>query len=330
MRDTYNWGILGLGNIAHKFASALSATGKGKLLAVGSRNVDKAESFAGKYKVERWYGSYDQLINDENIDIVYIATPHNHHYEFSKKCLEAGKNVLCEKPITINHFQFNELRELARSKNLFYMDALWTRFLPHVKRIIEYIDNDRLGDVKFVRADFGIKPSYDVNSRLFNLKLGGGSLLDIGIYPVFLSLLILGYPEEINVSAVIGETGVDESCSMSFRYPNGAIANLSSTFLVNTDTSAEIAGTRGRIQLNRMFFMPTSINIYLDGESKSQHEFAVKNNGYELEAEEVMNCLDKGLIESTDLPLDFTSDLMRLLDEIRQKAGIVYMEDKLE
>ncbi|MGC9343880.1 MAG: Gfo/Idh/MocA family protein, partial [Bacteroidales bacterium] len=154
------------------------------------------------------------------------------------------------------------------------------------------------------------------------------ALLDIGIYPVFLSLLVLGYPDEIIAEAIIGETGVDESNSIILKYKNGSMASLNSTFRVNTDTSAEISGTKGRILLNRMFFAPTSLSVHIEGEGKSQHEFTVKKNGYEYEAEEAMNCLDKGLIESPTLSLDFTSSLMKLLDEIRERIGLVYDEDE--
>jgi len=328
MKKLYNWGILGLGGIAHKFATALEVTEKGKLLAAGSRTLEKAESFASRYKAERWYGSYDQLIQDKDIDIVYIATPHNLHYELTKKCLEAGKNVLCEKPVTINFKQFDELRKLAHDKKLFYMDALWTRFLPHIERLLDYIKNEKLGDLQVLKADFGIKPPYNPAGRLFNPELGGGTILDIGIYPVYLSLLLMGYPEDIKVNATIGETGVDENCSISLKYKNGAIANLYSTFRVNTDTSAELSGTKGRILINRMFFIPTSLNVLLEGEPRSQHEFTVKANGYEYEAEEVMDCLDKGLTESPRLPHTVTADLMKLLDEIRFKAGVQYREDE--
>lgn len=328
MSKKYNWGILALGNIAHAFASALQVTENGNLLAVGSRSTAKAEEFARQYGVERWYGTYDELIEDPDVEIVYIAAPHTLHYELTKKSLEAGKHVLCEKPITINYSQFKELRELAGTKKLFYMDALWTRFLPHIKHILEYIDKEKLGEIRFLKADFGIQPPYDPAGRLYNPKLGGGALLDIGIYPVFLSLLILGYPDEINANAIIGKTGVDESNSIIFSYKNGAMATLCSTIRVNTDTTAEISGTKGRILLNRMFFMPTSLTLFSDTEGKSQHEFTVKKNGYEYEAKETMRCIDMGLTESPDLPLEFTANLMKLLDEIRIKMGVIYDEDK--
>jgi predicted dehydrogenase len=186
------------------------------------------------------------------------------------------------------------------------------------------VQNGEIGEIKSIRADFGIHPPYDQESRLFNKELGGGSILDIGIYPIFLSLLFLGYPNDIKVQAVIGETGVDESCSMIFKYNNGAMANLFSTLLADTDTSAEIAGTTGRIQIARKWFKPSAMKIVLGNTMEENYNFDIRMNGYEYEAEEVMLCLDKGLTESPLLPHIFTGELMRLLDEIRRQAGVSY------
>jgi predicted dehydrogenase len=298
------------------------------LYAVGSRSSQKAEMFAKKYGAEHWYDRYDRLISDKNVEIIYIATPHNLHYELTKQCLSANKHVLCEKPVTMNQLQFEELRDLAVRKNLFYMDALWTRFLPHIEKLLEYTRNNKAGSIKYLSADFGIKPPHDPAGRLFNPVLGGGSLLDIGIYPVFLSLLILGYPEEIKVTAFKGETGVDESCSMIFKYQSGVFANLFCTFLVNTATIAKISGTKGSITTGSKFFTNTSLEFCPEVGDSINHEFTLKHNGYEYEAEEVMKCIDQGLIESPRLPLDFTSLLMKLLDEIRKNAGISYSSDR--
>lgn len=323
----YNWGILGPGNIAHKFAEALAVVDKAKLFAVGSRALERAEKFANQYGAERWYGNYDEMFKDDDIDIVYIATPNNSHYELSRKCLENGKHVLCEKPIALNSHQFEEVKKIAREKRLFYMDALWTRFLPHIKRILEIKEEGILGEIKNLRADFGFKAEYDPAHRIFNPALGGGALLDIGIYPVFLSLIILGYPDEIEVVSVKAPSGVDESDGISLKYANGEIASLSCTFSAHTGITAEISGANGRIDIHSLFFIPTTFDIYLHGEKHSHHEFPILCNGYEYEIIEVMKCLDSGLTESPDLSLDFTSELMRLLDEIRKKAGIVYDVD---
>jgi len=327
MSKKYNWGIIGPGNIAHQFAKGLSVTEKGVLYAVGSRDSGRAGEFAMEYGALESYGSYDELIADEKVDVVYIATPHHRHYELSKKCLEAGKAVLCEKPITINASQFEELINLARKKNVFYMDALWTRFLPTVLKTMELIEGGKIGEVRAVKADFGFKTEFHPAGRLYNPEMGGGSILDIGIYPIFLSLLVLGYPTTVKAASVIGETGVDESCSMSFSYKNGAVANLMSTLRVSTDTSAEISGTKGRIYINRLWFKPSTLTVTVEGQKAEEMSFETRMNGYEYEAEEVMKCLDEGKTESDFLPLDFTLQLMRLLDSVRKEAGVRYKED---
>jgi predicted dehydrogenase len=294
----YKWGILAPGKIAHQFAKGLSVLPNAKLFAVASRSIERATDFAKLYNADRAYGSYEQLVNDPDVDIIYIAPPHNLHYEFTKICLLGGKHVLCEKPITLNFIQFAELAEVAREKKLFYMDALWTRFLPSIRKAIDIVNTGEIGDLKSIRADFGIHPLYDPESRLFNKELGGGSILDIGIYPAFLSLLFLGYPDQIKVLSVLGTTGVDESCSMIFKYKNGAMANLFSTLLANTDTSAEIAGTKGRIQIARKWFKPSAMKVIFDDTREENYDFDIRMNVYVYEAGEVMLCLDKGLTES--------------------------------
>jgi predicted dehydrogenase len=326
MVKNYNWGVLGPGKIAHQVSAAIVSTGRGKVFAVGSRDLSRAGAFASQYKAERFYGSYEALIADEDVDIIYIATPHHLHYEFTKKCLEAGKPVMCEKPATINLRQFEELMHLSREKGVFYMDALWSRFLPSTLKVLEWISEGRIGDIKVVRADFGFKATYDPSGRLFNPALGGGSILDIGIYPIFLSLLLFGYPNDIKVNAVMAGTGVDASCNMSFRYKEGGIASLLSTFLAETDTSAEISGTAGRICMNRLWYRTTSLRL-VNGDGESFFNQDYKLNGKEYEVEEVMRCLDAGLTESPLLPLSFTADLMRLMDEVRKQAGVEYKED---
>jgi predicted dehydrogenase len=193
---------------------------------------------------------------------------------------------------------------------------------------MEFIQSGALGNIKALRADFGIKPPLDPKGRLLNPEFGGGSILDIGIYPIFLSLLVLGYPDEMSVAGELGQTGVDESCAILFRYKSGAIASLFSTFLANTETSAEIAGTGGRLLLHRKFFAPSSLSFIPEKGENSTYDFKVHGNGYEFEADEVMHCIDRGMTESEKLSLAFTSDLMKLLDQVRIKAGVIYKEDQ--
>jgi predicted dehydrogenase len=327
MAKHYRWGILGPGRIAHAFANALSVTEHGQLYGVASRKIERAIDFAKEFGAQKSYDSYQALIEDRDIDIVYIATPHHLHYPLSKSCIENGKHVLCEKPITINSRQFITLSHLAHKKNVFYMDALWTRFLPSIKKTLELLKE--IGPVISIRADFGFKGAFSHESRLFNPALGGGSLLDIGIYPVFIVLLILGKPSRILTSAKIGETGVDESMAAIFAYDNGALANISSTFMADTQTEVEIACDKGTILIHPKFHMPSSVELQIRGKKTEIYEFTYHMNGYEYEAEEVMACLDKGLIESPKLNHEFTKILMETMDEIRVKNNLSYGDIEL-
>jgi len=327
MKKNYNWGILAPGKIANKFAQGLSVTQNGKLHAVGSRSFERAKAFAAMHNIPKYYGSYNELLQDGSIDVIYVATPHHLHYEMTKLSLENGKHVLCEKPATINQNQFKELSQLATEKGLFYMEAFWTRFLPSIETCLGLLP--RIGPIQFLKAEFCFKAEFDPESRIFNSKLGGGSLLDIGIYPVFLSLLVLGVPDHINASAIIGKTGVDNSMSAIFKYKNGAISNLSSSFMTTTGSGAEIAGQHGRIVLAPRFHIPQSIEIIMEDGTSEKFECSYRKNGYEYEAEELMNCLDQGLTQSPRLPHEFTSKLMMLLDQIRAQINLKYDEDSI-
>jgi len=326
MQKKFRWGIIGPGKIAHQFAQAIHATENGILLAVGSRDLLRAREFAALYSAERSYGSYEAVIDDDEVDIVYIAVPHHLHYEYTRQCLLKGKAVLCEKPATINLRQFDQLAAISADRKVFYMDALWSRFTPVTLKMIELIAAGAVGEIKVVKADFGFKANYDPASRLFNPVMGGGSLLDIGIYPVFLSVLLLGYPVDIKANAVMAPTGIDASCNMALRYQSGAIASLYSTLLAETDNTAEISGTRGRIYLNRPFYRSTSLRL-VNEEGEQSFELPFLKNGKEYEAMEVMSCLEAGLTESSLLPLSFTRDMMRLMDNVRKQIGVEYAED---
>jgi predicted dehydrogenase len=323
----YNWGILAPGKIAHKFAEGLKLTNNGRLYAVASRNSDRASEFASKYNAEKAYGSYQELMLDKKVDIIYIASPHHLHFEHTRDCLMAEKAVLCEKPSSINSRQYKNLITLAGEKKVFMMDALWTRFHPHIIKVNELVQAGELGELKFLQADFGFKADYDPKGRLFNPELGGGTILDIGIYPIFLSLLLLGYPEDIQVKSVIGKTGVDESVGMIFKHSNGAISSLNCTFLANTETRANISGEKGQIIIPGFWFKPSSFQLITEHNDQQHFQFKENDNGYQYEANEVMKCLDEKKLESLIIPHKFTFDLLHLMDEVRGKAGIRYKED---
>lgn len=318
------WGILAPGHIARGFVAGLKVIEGAELYAVASRSYDRAAAFANEFEFQKVYGSYAELADDPDVDVIYIASPHHLHFENARMCLLKAKPVLCEKPITINSKQLDILVKTARDNKVFLMEALWTRFLPGIEKTLELIRSGQIGQVKILNADFGFKANYNPESRLFNPFFGGGSLLDIGIYPVFLSLLILGYPKEIQAVATLAPTGVDESVSISLSYDNGALASLHCTFAVFTTTDANIYGDIGKIQLKQQWFRPTGIIVSKPGEKTEELNFPAQANGYEYEAEEVMRCLELGFTESPLLGLDFSLQLMKLLDSIREKCNIIY------
>ncbi|TRO66320.1 Gfo/Idh/MocA family protein [Christiangramia sabulilitoris] len=325
MKKTINWGIIGLGKIANKFATDLAKVPDAQLYAVASRERKKALDFAKKFDVQTAYGTYEQLMQDELVDVIYIATPHVFHHKLTLDCLKNGKAVLCEKPFAMNLEEAIQMVDLSREKHIFLMEALWTRFLPHFKFVRNKIQSGELGSVLSLNADFGFKAEFDRNKRLFNKSLGGGSLLDIGIYPVFLAYAILGKPEEISATAEFSETGVDSSCTMNFIYENGVIANLFSTLLEKTGTTAEIELEKGNIILNSRFHEPTSVTVVSNGK-KETITFDVNSNGYNFETEHVNEMLKEGKAESDLWTLDNTLDVAELLDKIKREIGLEYRE----
>ncbi|MCO6477938.1 MAG: Gfo/Idh/MocA family oxidoreductase [Phaeodactylibacter sp.] len=327
MAKTYNWGIIGPGRIAHKFAQDLDKLPNARLHAVASRSEERARAFALQYGAPHAYGSYEEITSCPGLDVVYIATPHPGHRDNALLCLQAGIPVLCEKPFAMNSGQVQEMVNAARATGVFLMEAIWTRFTPSTVKALELIGHGMIGDVLSVKADFGFRPPFDPKSRLFDMALGGGSLLDIGIYPVFLALLVLGKPAEIHASAHLGATGVDEEIGMLFKYENGQMAHLHSTIRSFTKTEAFIYGERGAIHLHTRWHEPTALSLILEDRRPQDYRFDYHTNGYSFEAEEVMHCLDNGLKESPLLPLSFSQSLMEVLDTVRGKIGLEYEED---
>jgi len=312
---SYNWGILGTGNIAIKFIEGLQSIKGANVYAVASRSEEKALEFANKHSVQIAYGSYQELVQDPLVDVIYIATPNNLHYENTKMCLNAGKAVLCEKPFALNSSQLEEMVALARSKKVFLMEALWTRFLPTIEKVISLIDSGAIGEPHIIKADFGFKAQFNPENRLFDAALGGGSVLDIGIYPLFLSQLLFGKPIEIKSLSVQAPTGTDMTAGIILTHEKGRMSLLASSFAVSLETKAEIVGTEGTITLHRMFHMPTTISITKDGKTK-KIPVKIKGNGYNYEAAEVMQCLSNGKTESDKLPLSFSLNLMKTIDDV--------------
>lgn len=318
------WGILGTGLIASAFAKDLAFAGNTEKTAVGSRTKESAVKFAEEHGVSRAYGSYEELVQDPDVDAIYVATPHPFHKDNVLACLRAGKAVLCEKPFTINSEELEEIIQVAREKQLFLMEAMWTRFLPSIVKAREWIDSGRIGEVLLVKADFGYRAPRDPEWRLLNPALGGGALLDLGIYPVSFASMIFGTnPEKIMSTAHIGETGVDEQFSILMSYPSGKTATLNGAFRVGLTNEAYIHGTEGYIRIPS-FSSAKSVTLYKDGgEAETFHDDR-KSAGYAFEIEEVGRCLNQGLLESPVIPLDESLKIMKMMDEIRGQWGFKY------
>jgi predicted dehydrogenase len=323
MASKINWGILGLGKIAHKFAEDILLLDNAILYGVASRNLEKAKLFGQQYQSRRYFGSYEEIADDPEIDVVYIATPHPFHFELTMMCLEKGKAVLCEKPMGMDSGQVRTMTEKAREKNLFLMEGLWTRFIPGTEAYLDLLEKKALGEVITLHADFGFRAEYDTNSRIFNKELGGGSLLDIGIYPIYLSLITLGIPSEIRALARMTETKVDSYCSMLLGFEGQGKAMLESTFEADTPTEAIVYGTSGSIKLHRRFHHTEKITLSNDGGHK-EFEAPYIGNGYFHEIEEVNKCLIEGRTESQKLPLSASLDLISLIDKVKEEIGLKY------
>lgn len=320
----FKWGILGAGRIARKFANDLESISDATLYAVGSRSMERAQSFANDFGAPKAYGSYEAFVQDKEIDAVYIASRHVQHCENTLLCLQHKLPVLCEKPFAMDKEQVQQMIDEANKQDVFLMEALWSRFLPAIRKAKEIADGGAIGQVKGISADFGFKAAFDPNGRLYNHKLGGGALLDIGIYPIFLALLIKGMPAEMKATAHIGKTHIDEQCAILFKYNDGAIANLTATILSDTPKVGLIHGELGNITIHPAWHKADSIQVdYHDGRKES-YDFPRSTFGYQFEAIEVMNCLAKGEKQSSLWSHQDSLNLIELLDQARQQIGLSY------
>ena len=324
MSTPIRWGILGPGSIAGKFAEGLEALPDAQLAAIGSRTPERAAAFAARFAVPRVHSSYEELVQDAEIDAIYVATPHPFHKEHTILCLEAGKAVLCEKPFTINATEAEAVVQLARTRNIFLMEAMWTRFLPAMAKVRQWIATGAIGAVRMIQADFGFRAGLNPQGRLFNLELGGGALLDIGVYTVsFASMLLGAKPTQIKALAHIGETGVDEQAGIVMGYEDGALAVLSTAVRTTTAHEARILGTEGMICIEPSFWKSEKITLRA-GDREEIEVLPLIGNGYNYEAAEVGACLRQGQVESEVMPLDETIEIMHILDTIRAQWGLQY------
>ncbi|RAV98564.1 Gfo/Idh/MocA family protein [Pseudochryseolinea flava] len=323
-----NWGILGAGKIANKFANDLKLVEDATLVAVASRDDAKGNEFAAQYGIPVVFNTYEALASSPEIDVIYVATPHSFHREHTLLCLNHGKAVLCEKAFALNSREVSDMVRVAREKKIFLMEAFWTKFLPQFDKVRQLIAEDAIGDIRWIQADFGFI-SDPPAPRLFDPGLGGGSLLDIGIYPVFLAQTLLGVPKHVQATIVPFSSGVDQQCSITFTYDNGAMASLFSTLTADTPVEAVIAGTKGRIEMRNRFHNAVG-KLFLIGDKDEPKEIEVYREsgyGYQFEARHVTACLQKGLTESPIMTLDDSIQLIKTLDNIRRVAGIKYSVD---
>ena len=315
------WGIIGTGLIADTFATDLALTDSGIVAAVGSRTQESADRFAQRLGIERAHASYEALVADPGIDIVYVATPHPMHRDNAILALEAGKPVLVEKPFTMNAAEAREIVTLARAKRLFAMEAMWTRFLPHADVIRAWLADGALGGIVSVSADHGQWFAEDPDFRLFSPGLGGGALLDLGIYPVSFASMVLGTPDRIVSISDPAFTGVDAQTSMLFGYDGGAHAVLTCTLRAKSPTAASIVGTEARIEIDGDFYAPASVSLIpREGEPTvvpSEHE----GRGLRHQADEVALRLAAGDLESPLMGLDETISIMETIETVLDQAA---------
>ena len=320
---TYNWGILGAGKIAGKFVEDLQKVPGANIYAVASRSLDRATEFASENNVSKSYGNYLELVKDKEVDIIYIATPHVFHFDHTMLALEHKKAVLCEKPFAMNREQVVEMIAKAKKENVFLMEALWTYFLPHYQYVLKLIATKKYGKLKELKADFGFDAPYNTEKRIFNKELGGGSLLDVGIYPVFAALTTLGIPDKITAHAQIGETGVDENCDIQFNYKDGAIANLKSSIKETTPTEAILKFEDAEITINSRFHQPSCITIKTEKREETIN-FEVDTHGYNFEVIHVQEMLSENRTESNIMSFEKSLELIDILDTIRKRIGLEY------
>lgn len=318
------WGILGTGKIAKRFMQAAFYVPEAQVVAVGSRTQETAHQFGSHFGIPKRYGSYEGVLNDPEVEIVYVATPHNLHAENTLAALQAGKHVLCEKPFTVNAQQAEEVIAAARQTDRFVMEGMWTRCFPVMQEVYRRIQAGEIGKVCYLQADFGFRPPFDPSSRLFNPELAGGALLDVGIYPIALAFWFLGAPQEVVSLATRGETGVDVLEGVVFRYPNGAIATLSASIQVNTPKQAFLCGTEGMIHFPAPWWKPSEAFWIRPDGSQEHLLYPYEGDGLQFEIRHVHACLQQGLRESPLMPLEETLRIVRLMDRLRAEWGVRY------
>ncbi len=329
MNDMIRWGIISTGYISGKFAEALEILPNAELSAVASRSQEPADEFAKKYGIAKAYASYEELAADPDIDVVYIGTPHTFHLDNSILCMRHGKSVLCEKALTINAQEAEEMVRVAREKNVFLMEAMITRHVPLMKKTMNWINNGRIGEVRMVKASRCARGTFSDNSRQLNPALGGGSLLDVGVYVISFAQQVFGkIPIESIGLSHIGEIGSDEQGIALLKYDKGEIADLSFALRTEAVNDAYIFGTKGYIKIHEVFAVPNKASLFIDRKEIETIDEPIIGNALNYEAEEVMRCMKEGLNESPFMPLDKSIEIMKIMDTIRKPWDLKYSNDE--
>jgi len=320
----FRWGLIGPGKIAHTFAQALEVIDDGVLHAVASRDAKRAEEFARIYKAPKSYASYKALIEDKDVDGIYVATPHPFHHDQTLMCLEADKPVLCEKPLTVNAAETKRLIETSHTRGVFIMEAVWTRYLPIYNQIRTWLDEKQIGDLKLLTSDFSFRAPDDLGHRTWNHALAGGALLDIGIYNIAVSQWVFGAnPESVSACSFLSETKVDALTAATMIYAGERLSQFTCSFLVDGANNFTIYGTEGRIHIHADFWCATEASL-IKGEKRETKQEPFRATGFEYEIEEAMRCIRAGLLESPGMTHADTLANMQLMDTIRAQVGFKY------
>ena len=323
MAETIRWGVAGPGGIATRFAEAMRLVGDGEIAAVASRSVARADAFADRFAIPARYGDYEALAGDPDVDVVYVATPHSRHEADTLAFVEAGKHVLCEKPFALNAGQARRMVDAARARGVFLMEAMWSRFLPAYRALAAVLGEGRIGEPLLVEADFGFRLPVMPEHRLFDRQLGGGALLDLGIYPIQLCSLVLGPPDRVVAEGAVGETGVDEQVAAVLHHAGGTLGVVKAAIRVSMACAARISGSDGWIDLPPFMHCPDSITV--SGPNGADRiDASYEGDGLRFQIAEVHRCLAEGLTESSVMSLDETVTLASTLDAIRAQLGTTY------
>ncbi|MFI0925522.1 Gfo/Idh/MocA family protein [Streptomyces sp. NPDC021012] len=327
MSDKVRWGILATGGIAQRFTTDLLTLDGAEVVAVASRTEASASAFADRFGIPRAYGEWAGLFADEDVDVVYVATPHHAHRAAAGLALEAGKAVLCEKALTLNAREAEELVALARDRGLFLMEAMWMYCHPLIRRIAELVRDGAIGEVRTVQADFGLQGPFDAGHRLRDPAVGGGALLDLGVYPVSFAHLLLGEPSSVHAHALLSPEGVDLNTGVLLGWDSGASALLSCSLDGDTPLTASVTGSLGRIDVPRGFFFPERFTLHRHGHEPEEYVSTDDPLSFRHEAAEVMRALRAGETESPLVPLDGSLAVMRTLDAVRDRVGVRYPQE---